>query len=401
MLGGIIFLISYVLISARRLGYFPLGRPGAALLGAVACVATGAVPAERALAAIDGHTILLLFGMMGMGAFLELDDFAARVEGFVGRAVRTRARLLGLVVWGSGLAAALVTNDAVCVLGAPIVVSLIRARDLPPLPYLLALATGANTGSVATLVGNPQNMLCASLGGLDYARYALTMLPVAVLALAINHGVIAWVHRKDLEGELAPPSARPPMFDRRVTLTVAVLAGTTALYMAGLDLPWTAVGGFTLLLVAHRRDATQVWPKIEWSVLLFFAGLFVVVEGLSAGGLPDALFARFPLAGDGGGLPRLSAIFLVGSNIVSNVPFIMIVEGHMASLGDPRASWTLLAMASTFAGNLTLLGSVANIIVAERAREVGGLGFFSYLKVGLPVALASTALGTAWLSWVH
>ncbi|NUP09695.1 MAG: arsenic transporter [Polyangiaceae bacterium] len=397
MIGAIVFAITYVLISVRRLGYFPLGRPGAALLGAVACVALGVIPAREALGAVDGDTILLLFGMMGIGAFLELDGFASRVESWVALRVRTRRRLLTIIVWGSGAAAALVTNDAVCVLGAPIVVALIRAHGLPPAPYLIALATAANTGSVATLVGNPQNMLCASLGHLDYRFYLLTMLPVAVVGLAINHAVIALVHRRDLDGELRGGSESAPLVDRRIAITLAVVAGTTALYLSGIHLAWTAVAGFTALLLVHRRDASDVWPKIEWAVLLFFSSLFIVVEGLMKSGVPAWLFEHVPLAAAGESLPRLSAIFLVGSNIVSNVPFILVIREQMGTLANPRLAWQLLAMASTFAGNLTLLGSVANIIVAERARSVGGLGFFTYLRVGLPVALSTTLIGTVWL----
>ncbi|MBK9001676.1 MAG: hypothetical protein IPM35_38635 [Myxococcales bacterium] len=397
MLGAVIFAVTYVLVSFRRLGVLPLGRPGAALLGATACVVLGVLSPSEALGSIDGNTIVLLFGMMGMGAFLELDDFPRRVEAFVAARVRTRRRLLALVIWGSGVAAAFLTNDAVCVLGAPIVVSLIRAHRLPPVPFLVGLATAANTGSVATLVGNPQNMLCASLGGLAYREYASLMVPVALAGLAINHAVVALVHRRDLEGELEPSSPGPRLLSRSVVTTLVVIALTTLMYLAGFDLAWSAVAGFTLLLLLHRRDADEVWPKIEWTVLLFFAGLFIVVKGLTQSGLTDALFARYPLSGDGGP-PRLAAIFLIGSNVVSNVPFILVVREQVAALSDPRGGWMLLAMASTFAGNLTLLGSVANIIVAERSRSIGGLGFWPYLRLGAPIALATTAVGTAWLA---
>jgi Na+/H+ antiporter NhaD/arsenite permease-like protein len=160
------------------------------------------------------------------------------------------------------------------------------------------------------------------------------------------------------------------------------------------------VAGLAVLLVAHRRDASDVWPKIEWSVLVFFASLFIVVRGFVDSGAPAWLFGRFPLWPDGASWTRLSAIFLVGSNVVSNVPFILVVRDPMATLPSPLRAWELLAMASTFAGNLTLLGSVANIIVAEQSRELGGLGFWTHLRVGMPLALASTAFGTAWLVWM-
>jgi Na+/H+ antiporter NhaD/arsenite permease-like protein len=164
----------------------------------------------------------------------------------------------------------------------------------------------------------------------------------------------------------------------------------------GGNLAWTAAAGFAVAMLVHRRDTRDLWPRIDWSLLLFFAGLFVVVEGLERSGAPALLFDRYPLAATGAGFEgwlRLSGIFLAGSNVVSNVPFILVVHDQMATLPDREAAWALLAMASTFAGNLTLLGSVANIIVAESARDLGGIGFFQHLRVGLPLALLTTLAG--------
>jgi Na+/H+ antiporter NhaD/arsenite permease-like protein len=396
--GVLIFAATYVAISARRLGWLGLDRPGGALAGAVACVALGVLSPAEALAAIDGPTILLLFGMMGMGAFLAVDRFFDRATVALAAWARTPARLLGAIVWGSGGLAALITNDAVCVLEAPLVVALIRRYRLPPLPFLLALATAANTGSVATLVGNPQNMLCAQLGGLAYREHLLLAAPVAVAGLLLNHALLWWMFRDRLRGEIAAVHAQP-VITKESAATLAVIAAVVACYIAGADLAWTSVGGCVALLVLHRQDPQEIWRRVDWSVLLFFAGLFVVVEGFVRSGAPAQLFARFPLWD--GDAPaswfRLGTIFLLGSNVVSNVPFILVVRPEMASLPDPRMGWEMLAMASTFAGNLTLIGSVATIIVAEKGRAVGGIGFWEYLRVGAPLALLTTAAGIAWL----
>jgi Na+/H+ antiporter NhaD/arsenite permease-like protein len=227
----------------------------------------------------------------------------------------------------------LITNDAVCVLGAPLLVRLIGRHRLPALPFLLALATGSNTGSVATLVGNPQNMLCASLGGLGYREHLALMLPVAIAGLAVNHAILALGFRRVLDiPPLSAPGAPPPETPESGRLSLIVIAVVTAAYLAGADLAWASLAGFAVLLVVHQRDARDVFRHIDWSVLIFFAGL--------------------------------------------------------------------LAMASTFAGNLTLLGSVANVIVAESARDLGGIGYLRYLAVGLPVAILTTAMGTVWMYWV-
>jgi Na+/H+ antiporter NhaD/arsenite permease-like protein len=223
---------------------------------------------------------------------------------------------------------------------------------------------------------------------------------VALFALGLNHGLLALMFKGELaQARLAEPESSPS-FSRRAKLTLAVIAASAVAYTLGGDLAWTAASGFVLLMLLHRRDTRELWPRIDWALLVFFSGLFVVVAGLSASGAPALFFERFPLA-SGSGSPtdwlRLATIFLVGSNVVSNVPFILVVRDQMATLPDPKLGWEMLSMASTFAGNLTLLGSVANVIVAEAAHEVGGIGFWQYLKVGFPLAITTTLAGVGWL----
>lgn len=403
--GIVIFALTYLLISARP---FPwLDRSAAALVGAAACVAASVLSPAEALAAIDLEPLLLLFAVMGMGGFLAVDGFFEQIEARLSAASRTPAQLLGAVVWGAGVLAALITNDAVCVLGTPLIVRLVRRHGLPPLPFLLALATAANTGSVATLVGNPQNMLCALLGGLGYLRHLLLMLPIGAASLAMNHLLLARLFRRELAAAAlaSPPTtdAAPPRISGRSKTTLAVVVASVVVYSAGGNLAWTAAGGLALLLLVHRSGSDRLWPQVSWPLLVFFAGLFVVVQGFIRSGAPAAFFAHVPLANGGSGLraaARLAGLFLFGSNIVSNVPFILVVREQMAALPDPRFGWELLAMASTFAGNLTLIGSAANVIVAESSREIGGIGFWPYLRVGLPLALATTFVGVLWLSFL-
>lgn len=400
-LGIVTFALTYLLISARRFTWLGLDRPAAALLGAVACVVLGVLGPEQALSAINGSTILLLFGVMGIGAFLDLDGFFASVEQAAVRRARTPTRLLGFIVWGAGLLSAFITNDAVCLLGAPIVVRLIKRHQLPALPFLLALPTAANTGSVATLVGNPQNMLCAMLGGLSYREHLTVVGPLALACLAVNHALLHVAFRRSFGGTLIAGDRDASPLNGRTKVTLSVVFATVVAYTLGADLAWSAIAGFVALMLLHRRDTSLLWGRLDWSLLLFFAGLFVVVEGFMRSGAPAWLFARFPLIeADSSGLGqwlRVAEIFLVGSNVVSNVPFILVVREQMATLPNPTLGWELLAVASTFAGNLTLLGSVANIIVAEQARDIGGIGFFDYLKIGFPLALITTLLGTLWL----
>lgn len=412
--GVVIFAFTYALIAGPRWQRFPLDRAAAALLGAVLAVGLGVLSPAAALAAIDGKTLVLLFGLMGVGAFLIEGDLLLTGATRLTAWARTPQRLLGGVIWAAGGLSALITNDAVCVIFAPLVVDLVQRHRLPPLPFLLALATAANTGSVATLVGNPQNLLCASLGGLDYRTYAFHLVPVAVMGLAFNHALLALGFRASLRAArlnpvvaFDPPAPLDPgaaaASRTSAARTLLVLAGTVVVYLAGADLALTAVAGFVALLIIQRVDPTRFWARIDWSVLVFFAGLFIVVEAFVHAGAAAWLLARFPIftGADTDAYLRTSAVFLVGSNLVSNVPFILVVKNAMAVFPNPVLAWELLAMASTFAGNLTLLGSVANIIVAERGRAIGGLPFFAYLRVGVPLALVTTLVGTVWLLLVH
>lgn len=412
ILGLCLFVMAYALIVGPRLRWLPLDRPAGAMVGAVAFVVCGVESPAQALGAVNLDTLVLLFGLMGVGAVLAAVGLLDRVSDAALRRCHTPQALLAALVWGAGGLSAVITNDAVCVLGAPIVVRWIERRQLPAFPFLLALATASNTGSVATLVGNPQNMLCASLGGLDYRTYLLHMLPVALGGLALNHVAIAWLFRRELRSPLAAAgaaltsAARPRSRKDGRLGNVApglVLLGSVAAYLAGAPLPFTAVAGFTVLLVTVRAAPHEIWPRIDWTVLVFFAALFVIVDGFVRSGGAGVLLSALPLSVHGDSfrdVVRNAAVFLLGSNVVSNVPFILVVEPELQRFSQPLLGWELLAMASTFAGNMTLLGSVANIIVAERGAAHGGLPFWRYLRVGLPLALLSTAFGAAWLFWV-
>ncbi len=396
--GVAIFIVTYALISLRRVAVFGLDRPTGALIGAVLCVVVGVLTPKEAIDAVDARTLLLLFGMMGLGAFLAIDGFFDAAAALAVRAAPTPARLLGLVVWGSGLLSALVTNDAVCVLGAPLVVGLIKRHRLPALPFLLALATGANTGSVMTLVGNPQNMLCASLGGLSYREHLWLVGPIGLVSLGINHALLVVMARRALAAATLVSTPAMPI-SPRAWRSLVVIGATAVAAMLGADLAFTATTGLVVLILLHRTDSRQMWARIDWSVLVFFCGLFIVVEGLVKSGVPTAVFAQTSWLGPQTSWWVVSAVFLVGSNVVSNVPFILVIHDHIANVSNPRLAWELLAVVSTFAGNLTLLGSVANVIVAEAGRDVGGIGFLDSVKLGVPLAITTSAVGTAWLLW--
>ncbi len=394
----LIFAVTYLLITVRRLNVIHVDRPTAVLIGAVAMVLFGVLTPSEALAAVDGRTIILLFGVMGLGVILTNDGVFAWAESYIMRHLRTPRALLGSVIWGAGISAAFITNDAAVILFTPVLFRLVRVYRLRPMPFVLALATAVNTGSVATVVGNPQNMLCASFGGLDYRTFLFVLGPVAVMALAVNHLGLVWWFRADLKGELPRVEFEnsPASFGAVwAVLAVAVLA------LLGVDIAFAALGGVALLLLRRPGDGARMFTGLDWSILVFFSGLFVVVAGFIQSGFPALFLERYPLHYfESHGHFGLSAVFLFGSNVFSNVPFILVVRDAVDALADPAKAWLILAMASTFAGNMTLVGSVANIIVAEGAREDGGIGFLEHLKVGFPLAVVTTFLGAAYIAAV-
>ncbi len=389
-----------------------MGRPAGALLGAVLMVAVGALTPAESYAAIDGDTIVLLFGMMLLTGELAAVGFFDRASGWLLRAGRTPRRLLVVVALGSGLLSALLVNDTVCLFMTPVLLVACRQAGLPAAPYLIALATSANIGSAATLVGNPQNMLIGTMSGLNFPRFLALAGPAAAVALALNTALLVIVYGRRLPARLtAGPQtdsdapARPPLPPNppRIWHVSAGLCAVIAAFFAGAHLGYATLTGATLLLATRRRDATATLARVDWALLVFFSGLFIVVAGLRTTGLVDSAWAAVAPHIDlktALGLASLSAAMTAGSNLVSNVPLVMLVGPYLPSLGDPDAGFVLLAFTTTIAGNLTLVGSVANIIVAEGARDAGGLGFLEHLRFGLLTTPLTLAAGVPLIVWL-
>jgi len=398
ILAIVIFCVTYLLISGRRLKILPLNRPAAALLGTVLMVACGVMTPEQAYRAVDYNTLVLLLGMMLISAYLYLAGFFDWAADWILRRAESPRALLLYLVLTSGILSALLVNDTVCLMLTPLVVAVMVRGKLPLAPYLLALAMSANIGSVATLVGNPQNMIIGQLSGIKFLRFSASLLPVAIAGLAVQYSVLAFGFRKVLaEAVIQRPEVPPRKLDRRLlTITVGVLALVFAGFVAGLNLPWTALAGGALVMVLARRDTHEVLKLVDWHLLVFFAALFIVVEGLSGTGLPDQVHDR--VKGLFGVTPASQAWNLawfsaLGSNIFSNVPFVLVAGKWINSFAQPELMWKVMALATTFAGNLTILGSVANVIVVESARTHVEVGFWDYAKYGIPVTILSTILG--------
>jgi Na+/H+ antiporter NhaD/arsenite permease-like protein len=398
LVATVIFGITYVLISGRQLKILPLNRPAAALLGAVLMVSTGVMTPERAYRAVNYDTIVLLLAMMLVSAYLYLAHFFEWAAEVVLRFSRTPQRLLLYLTLTSGILSALLVNDTICLMLTPLVIAVIRRGKLPLLPYLIALATSANIGSVATLVGNPQNMIIGHLSHIPFAQFSRSLVLAAIIALAINFVILRFGFRRALREAVLEQEPHPILkLDRGLfALVCAVFVSIFACFLAGLNLAWTALAGAALVMVLARRDTHEVLKLVDWHLLVFFAALFVVVDGLSDTGLPDAIYRHLqPMFGSHVTVQawNLAWLSVAGSNIFSNVPFVLVAGKWIARFADPNLMWKVLALATTFAGNLTIIGSVANMIVVESAREHLEVSFWDYARFGIPITILTTAAG--------
>jgi Na+/H+ antiporter NhaD/arsenite permease-like protein len=405
--GLIIFGITYLLIAVQRLPFIHLNRPAASLLGAVAMVGFGVLPLGDAYAAIDFDVLVFLLGLMLIVGYLEVGKFFEWVAEWVLRHARTPHRLLFGVVVGGGLLSALFVNDTVCLVVTPVLLAALGPLRVRPTPYLIGLAMGANVGSVLSITGNPQNMLVGIWSGASFGGFAVRMLPVGLGGLAITYGYLRWAYRAELSAPFRERLETVPVtLDRPLVLKgLALFALAVVAWLAGGSLPLVAITAGAAMVAVAQRDPAYAIDRVEWSLLLFFASLFVVMRGFQQTGAVGWI-DRHALALVQGGSPwraaaGVSGVITLLSNLISNVPAVILWRDTVPNLPNPGLVWRVLAMSSTFAGNLLLIGSMANLIVAERAETRGvRIGFAEYARIGVPVTLLTLGWGIAALAAV-
>jgi Na+/H+ antiporter NhaD/arsenite permease-like protein len=397
----VIFFASYFVFALGKFPGLKIDRPGAAIIGAVLMVAFRIMSAQEALRAIDFSTIVLLFSMMLIVANLHLGGFFDWIAEIT--VLRLNAhQLLATVVFTSGILSAFLVNDIVCLVMTPFIIKVTRRLALKPIPYLLALATASNIGSVATITGNPQNMLIGSVSQVPYISFLSHLGPVAVVGLFVDWALVRWMYLRHLDPgaklqiskSLEVEHHRPKM--KPVVLLAIVLAG----FLAGVPPAIMAAVGAAVLLITRTTEPRLVYDEVDWGLLVFFIGLFIIVGGAERAGLTGRLLQPFA-AWNLHRIGILSVVTALLSNVVSNVPAVVLLKSLVPAFPDPHTGWLTLAMSSTLAGNLTVTGSVANIIVVERARPDVHIEFREYFRLGLPLTLITLAWGIIWLSLVR
>ena len=397
---GGIFAASYLALAFGKVPGLAIDRAGVALVGASLMVASGALTPEDAYRAIDLDTITLLLGMMIVVANLRLSGFFALANAWVTRRARRPIVLLMAVVAVSGVFSAFLVNDAICLVLTPLVLELTIGLKRNPVPYLLALAMASNVGSVATITGNPQNIMIGSFSRIPYLRFTAALAPVAVAGLVLTVALIALLHRGEFRsGARLEPAVRQPRSNTGLVIRslVATLA-LVGLFFAGQPPAKAAIVIGALLLLTRRIKSARVYAEIDWSLLLMFAGLFIIVAGAQHQLLTPGIVAA--VAGMHlDSVPILAGLTAVLSNLVSNVPAVLVLKPFVAALSDHERAWLVVAMASTLAGNFTVLGSIANLIVVEKAGGRGvAISFWAHFRVGAPLTILTLVLGALWLS---
>lgn len=395
-----IFVITYLLIAVQQLPGIRINRPAASLMGAVAMVVIGGLPPGEAYAAIDPNVLVFLLGVLLLTAYLDLGGFFEWTASLVIQHVRSARTLLAAIVAAAGLLSALFINDTICLVFTPILVMTLRSLELRPAPFLIALAFASNVGSAMTITGNPQNMLIGVSSGIGYAHFLAAMALPALGGLLIVYLVISIAFRNDLPAHLPASGRAPVAMDRPLVIRALLLfAAALAGWLAGYSLPGVAIAAGAVMIAIARRDAAEAFARVEWSLLLFFAALFVVMGGVRDLPLFQNLTVRVASTLRGAPLhdaAMVSGVMTVLSNLVSNVPAVLLWLPVVPHTPNERSIWLVIAMSSTFAGNLTVLGSMANLIVAERASARGvALRFVDFLRVGVPVTILTLAWGIA------
>ena len=397
----IIFLASYLVFALGKFPGLKIDRPGAGIIGAAAMFAFRILEPDDSLKFINFSTLVLLFSMMLIVGNLHLVGFFEWNAEMVLQRLKP-SQLLPAVVFTCGFLSAFFVNDIVCLVMVPFVMSITRRMRLSPLPYLLAVATASNIGSVATITGNPQNMLVGSFSGISYRDFLYHLAPVAVIGLLLDWGILHWMHMRSVviaedQGDGIP---LPELDLSRLTKPVIVVTAVVIGFFVGVPPAMMAALGAAVLLITRTLEPQKLYREVDWGLLVFFVGLFLIVGGAENAGIVNKMLQL----AEHWDLQKLGVFAIVVglvSNVVSNVPAVMLLKSLVPGFGDPHTAWLAVAMASTLAGNLTITGSVANIIVVEAAKPEVEIGFWDYFRAGLPITAATLGVGVVWLMWVR
>ncbi|HQH19563.1 MAG TPA: SLC13 family permease [Bacteroidales bacterium] len=394
----IIFIITYIGIIFTRLPKMNIDRPSAAFFGAVAMVIFGVLSFNEAILAIDFNTITLLLGMMMIISTLQLDGFFSLIAHKTISFAKNQTKLLILVVFVTGIASAFLVNDAVVLIFTPVIILICKSSKINPIPYLIAEILASNAGSVMSITGNPQNMLIGLNSGISYSNFLFHLFPVSIISMVIIIVIIRWLYpscfrkKKPLIFQTTNFEYNYASMKTSVPVFIMVVISFFFSNAINLSIPLIALAGGSLILILGKIKPSVIIKQVDWVLLLFFASLFIVVEGIQKTGLLSNLISKYPLTNNLNGIWILHGISFIGSQIVSNVPLTVVLLPFMKA-ADSSILWLSLASASTLAGNATIIGAMANLIVIETAEKQNvKIKFMDFFKSGIIITIITLLL---------
>ncbi len=401
LLAIVIFLLTYAGVAIGDVPRLRLDRTGIALLGAIAMAVAGVVPLDQLGTAVDLPTLLLLYALMVVSAQLQLAGFYTWTALRITTLVQRPQLFLLLMMLTSAALSAVLANDIVCLAFTPVLTVALLSAQMNPLPFLLGLALSSNIGSAATIIGNPQNMLIGQAGRLHFGEFLLWCAPPALLALGVAYLVLAWLYRGRFTqpGVVTGPLAHDwPEFNRWQSAKGLVLTvGLILLFFTPIPRELSAITVAGILLCSRELHSRDKLELVDWHLITLFCGLFVVIHGIAVVNVPTYLIDM--LGGYGVALDNLyilSGVSTVLSNLVSNVPATMLLIQFLDQTNP--VPWYALAVSSTFAGNLIVIGSIANLIVIEQAKRYHvEITFREHARIGIPVTLLSLMILVGWI----
>jgi Na+/H+ antiporter NhaD/arsenite permease-like protein len=396
-----IFTATYAGIAIGHVPGLKLNRVGIAMLGAIAMMLFAGLTTNQVIACINWPTVLLLFGFFVISAQLRLSGFYDVIANAVAARLENPRRFLLMLMVVTGGLSAFLNHDIVCFVFTPIVASALLRQRINPVPFLIALAISSNIGAAATLIGNPQDMMIAEVAGLNFGHYMLWSAVPVLFAMGAAYGIIWLMSRHQLESKL-PAEREEPLkpypFNRPHTIKgVVILILVIGLFFSPLPKEIVALAAAGIHLASPKFRTNDLLALVDWPILVLFMGLFVVTGAFESTGYGDQAVQWLAHSGFVLGAPvNLALTTAVLSNLINNSAAVML----LLKVVNPAHAVTayVLALANSFGGSLIIVGSVANIIVVQQARDMGiDISFRDFARIGIPVTAVALAGLIAWV----
>jgi Na+/H+ antiporter NhaD/arsenite permease-like protein len=404
----IIFCITYFGIAIGGIPGLAINRTGIALLGAIAMVVLSAVNPAEALNSIDFPTILLLYGLMIISAQFRISGFYSFIAQKISSGLYSPGFLLFMIMLAAAAFSSVLTNDIVCLAFTPVMATVLLKQKLNPAPFLIGLAIAANIGSAATIIGNPQNLLIGQSGNLSFALFIRWCFPPVIASLIAAYGILLYLYKNNLERSI--PLTKEQMESismetsrqfnfHQIAKGIMILITVLVLFFTPVPRELTVIVAAAILMISRTTKTIELLERVDWNLLTLFCGLFIVIQGINTTGIPFYFVEYLNLNGINiHNLNILSVLSVLLSNIVSIVPAVMLMISHLDKANP--VEWYVLALSSSFAGNLFIIGSIANIITFEIAGSLGILvSFKEHARTGIPVTLVTIGILMLWVAF--